>query len=126
MKKILVLFTSVLLLISVTACSVKLTESQKAACDEVEELIQGLADLADNHGTKREIKKVDGNIVYFATIDYATEVEQSVAETINNMGMPMYEEILHKEDIYFVLYLNEDGENKYRMIDSQLDPSSID
>lgn len=122
-KKIAVISVAILLLMAMTGCTVKLTEKQSATCDKIDTLLQGLADSADNNGVERKIKKVDGKIVYIGTIDYATEVSEAVATTFQDSVMPVLEETLHPENIYVVLYLNVNGEECYRLIDSELDPS---
>ncbi len=123
-KKIAVISVAILLLMAMTGCTVKLTDKQSATCDKIDTLLQGLADSADNNGVERKIKKVDGKIVYIGTIDYATDVSEAVATTFQDSVMPVVEETLHPENIYVVLYLNVNGEECYRLIDSELDPSA--
>ncbi len=124
MKKITVVSVAILLLMALTACSVRLTESQNAACDSADELLQGFADVADNNGIQRKMKKVDGKIVYIGTIDYAVDVNDAVATTFRDSVMPLFENLLHPEDIYVVIYLNVNGEECYRVVDTQLDSSA--
>ena len=126
MKKTLSLILVLVLCLSLCACSVKLTDSQTAACEKADELISGLAELADSNGTKSKVEKIDGKIVYIATIDYTVSIDDSNATTFQSYAMPALEEILHPEDIYVVLYLNENGNEVYRLIDSELDPSILD
>jgi len=64
--------------------------------------------------------------VYIATIDYAVSIDDSNATTFQRYTMPALEDILHPEDIYVVLYLNENGNEVYRLFDSELDPSILD
>ena len=127
LKKTISLILSVIILATaLTGCSVRLTSEQKAACQEADELLEELAALADNNGMKSKTKKLDGKIVYIATIDFATSITVGNARTFKSHVMPVLENILHPEDIYVVLYLNENGEELYRLIDSQLDPSILD
>lgn len=126
MKKALSLLLALVLCLGLCACSVKLTESQSVACKEADEMLLGLAELADNNGVKSKIKEIDGKIVYIGTIDYATSIDDSNAKTFQSHVMPLLEKMLHPENIYVVLYLNENGQEIYRLIDSQLDPSILD
>lgn len=126
MKKAVSLILVLVLCLGLCACSVNLTESQSAACKQADELVAGLADLADNNGTKSKTKEIDGKIVYIATIDYATTIDDSNAKTFQSHVLPALEKTLHPENIYVVLYLSENGSEVYRLIDSQLDPSVLD
>lgn len=126
MKRIISLSLALVLCLSLCACSPKLSESQSAACKQADELLTGLADLADNNGTKSQIKEIDGKIVYIATIDYAISIDDSNAKTFQSHVMPAVEKTLHPENIYVVLYLNENGAEVYRLIDSELDSSILD
>lgn len=126
MKKLLALFLIVVLCLSLSACSVTLTDKQTDVCSQADELIDSLAELVGNSVAESEVKKIDGELIYIATIDYQCEVDQSNAITFQDYVLPSLEKTLHAEDIYVVLYLNEFGEEKYRLIDSELNPEILD
>lgn len=123
-KKISVAAVAILLLFAMTGCNVKLTDKQSVACEKADEVLQQMADLADNNGVERKLKKVDGKIVYIGTIDYATDVSEAAAKIFQDSTMPILESVLHPEDVYVVLYLNVNGEECYRLVDSELDSSA--
>ena len=127
MKKILsVLMILVIAATMLTACSVSLTDEQKETCEEMDATLSELAEVVESSKTTSEIKKVDGKLIYFGTIDYGMEISDNIAKTFGDYVMPLFEKELHDVDLYVVLNLNQKGEEVYRLVDSALDPSILD
>ena len=133
MKKFVALTLGLVMIVcAFTACGAKLTSEQKAVCEEAdvffEDLTEGLNDevSTDNvdFSSKTQIK--DGNALYIATLDFSYEISEDLGYSFQSYVVPVVEEILAEEDVYCVLYLNVDGEQLYRLIDSKLDPSVLD
>ena len=128
MKKVYCIFVVLAIIISLCGCgNVKLTESQETACNNVTDFFNGLvdyvsADLEFSH----EIEKVSGNITYIATLNINGNFTEDNLNLFADSVMPRMEEILSKEDMYIVLYMNENGSEEYRIIDSKLDPNLLD
>ncbi len=123
-KNILLLFVVVLALF-LCACSTSLTEVQEKCCIEADELFNSMAEDL-NLSFERKMDKIDGKNLYVATLDFDGELTDSNATTFQQYVMPAAEKILGEEDIYVVLYLNESGDEVYRLIDSKLDPDVLD
>lgn len=125
MKKVISLFSLLLLVFSLFACSPQLSEAQKECCNKVDELFVSMAEDLDLKFDSKMDKK-GGKILYVATLDFDGDLTDSNAKTFQQSVMPVAEKILGKEDIYFVLYLNENGQEVYRLIDSRLNPNLLD
>ena len=128
MKKFCCIFIVLAVIISLCGCvNVKLTETQETACNNVTDFFNDLvdyvsADLEFSH----EIEKVSGNITYIATLNINGNFTEDNLNLFADSVMPRMEEILSKEDMYIVLYMNENGSEEYRIIDSKLDPKLLD
>ena len=127
MKKKLVLLLSVVLVMSslLCACGTSLTDEQKDMCEKVDDFYSYMATNLDMTYSSK-IKKVDGYILHIGILNYDGDITDENAQTFSDLAVPDAEKTLHKVDIYHVLYLNEYGENEYRIIDSQLDPNILD
>ena len=124
MKKIISLLLVTVLMFLLCACGVSLTKEQEKCCSEADELFTSMAEDL-NLEFERETKKADGKILYVVTLDFDGELNDSNATTFQQYVMPVAEDILGKEDIFVILYLNEKGEEVYRLIDSKLDPDIL-
>ncbi len=125
MKKIVSLLLVSVFMLSLCACGVSLTKEQENCCEEADELFSSMAKELDLE-FDREIKKEDGNILYVVTLDFDGTLNDSNGRTFQQYVLPVAESILGEEDIYVVLYLNQNGEEAYRIIDSKLDPDILD
>lgn len=127
MKKVTFLILALVLCLSLCACSVKLTESQQAAVEKEDRYFNLLNKGSNTNvlSSKTELKKIDGKIVYIATVDLY-EITDLILYTFETMTMPDLQESLNPEDIYVVLYIKENGKEVYRMVDDKLDSSLLD
>ncbi|MBE7021263.1 MAG: hypothetical protein E7411_07515 [Ruminococcaceae bacterium] len=123
-KNILLLFVAILALF-LCACSTSLTEAKEKCCVEADKLFNSMADEL-NLSFERKMDKIDGKNLYVATLDFDGKLTDSNATTFQQYVMPVAEKILGEEDIYVVLYLNENGDEVYRLLDSKLDPDVFD
>lgn len=129
MKKIISLVCAVIFMLSLSACGVSLTESQKKCCIEADDHFNSIAEDLDIKFDSKMDKK-DGKILYVATLDFADRMIDGLTDDTANAfaqyTMPFAEKIFEGESIYVVLYLNEKGHETYRLIDSKLNPDDLD
>ena len=123
MKKLLTVLLAIMMCFSLVACGANLTDEQNEVCEEVDKMIGDFANEFDLD-FKKEIKVKSDKVIYIATLDVEGGFSDEVATTIANSFMPIIESVLHEQDVYVVMYLNNDGEEEYRIIDSTL-PSDI-
>ena len=125
MKKIFSLLLVIALMFSLCACKVSLSDEQEQCCKSADELFSSMAESL-NMKFESKTEKEDGKILYVVTLDFDGVIDEGNATTFQQHVMPIAEDILSQEDIYVVLYLSENGEEVYRIVDSKLDPSILD
>lgn len=128
MKKIICLLLVFAAILSLCACGgVKLTDSQKEICDQTDEFFSSLADsVSADLKFSSKITKASGKIIYNATLNLNGTYSDENLELFSDTVLPMVEKQLAPEDVYIVLYLQEKGDDAYRIVGSNLDPDVLD
>ena len=131
MKKVIKIAFVMIMCMATIGCanSPKLTSAQKECCKEVDGHLENFAEEFNVKFTK-EIKEKEGKILYIAklnaTDNSTANFNDSNASSFDQYLRPAMEDILHEENLYFALYLCNDGEEVYRITDSMLNPEILD